>query len=148
MSTTWPGVVGWLVTALPNLPGWSAVTVFDGPPVTAGPPSDYVTVGFVDNEQAGSYTQTADADGFSVDETGTVRCRLVCTTSQVDMPGTRVRLFALVDAVAASVRTDRRLGGVLSAQGTVDLVVNVESIVNPTGTATSCVFDLNYYTVT
>lgn len=148
MATAWPNVVGWLITTLPTLPGWSTVEIYDGNPAEGDFPDDYVTVGYSGNDQAGSYTLTPDDDGFSVQEAGTVRSQLVCATDGVDAAGARVRLFVLVDALNAKVRADRTLGGVLSAQGTVDLAVDVESIQNPTGTAAFVSFTLSYYTVT
>jgi hypothetical protein len=147
MAAQWPLVVARLVTLLPTLSGWSAVTVFDGPPVTADVTSDYVTVGFVADDQAGDYNQTQDPNGFQYVETGTVRSQLSCITGDIDFPSMRTRVFALMDALEAAVRADRRLG-VLSPSGTSELDVDVLSLSNANGTAQSLVFTLHYQTVT
>ena len=147
MGAQWPLVVARLLTLLPTLPGWSAVTVLDGPLISADVPTDYVTVGYVDNEQAGSYSQVQDPNGFQYVETGTVRSQLNCTTGDTDLAGMRARVFALVDAVEAAVRADRRLG-VLSPAGTSELVVDVLSLQNSAGTAQQLTLTLHYQTVT
>ena len=122
-------------------------TVLDGPLISADVPTDYVTVGYVDNEQAGSYNQVQDPNGFQYVETGTVRSQLNCTTGDTDLAGMRARVFALVDAVEAAVRLDRRLG-VLSPAGTSELVVDVLSLQNSAGTAQQLTLTLHYQTVT
>ena len=147
MATQWPLVVARLLTLLPTLPGWAAVSVLDGPLISADVPTDYVTVGYVDNDQAGSYTQTQDPNGFQYIETGTVRSQLNCTTGDTDLMGMRTRVFALMDAIEAAVRADRRLG-VLSAAGTSELDVDVLSLQNSAGTAQQLTFTLHYQTVT
>jgi len=147
MAAQWPLVVARMLALLPSLPGWGQVTVYDGPPVTADIPTDYVTVGYVDNDQAGSYTQTQDPNGFQWQETGTVRSQLNCVTGDTDLPGVRARVFALMDAVEAAVRADRRLG-VLSPYGTSELDVDVLSLSNSSGTAQQLTFTLHYFTVT
>lgn len=147
MAAQWPVVVARLLALLPTLPGWSTVTVIDGPLVSADVPDDYVTVGYVDNDQGGSYTQVQDPNGFQWQETGTVRCQLSCVTGDADLPAVRVRAFALIDAVEAAVRADRRLG-VLSPSGTSELDVDVLSLSNANGTAQQLTFTLHYTTVT
>ena len=50
MATQWPLLTARLVALLPTLSGWSAVQVFDGPPVTSEIPTSYCTVGYVDDD--------------------------------------------------------------------------------------------------
>jgi hypothetical protein len=147
MATQWPLVVARLVALLPTLPGWSGVTAFDGPPVTAEVPTDYVTIGYVADDHAGSYDTVQDPSGFRWVETGTVRSQLSCVTGDIDLAGTRARVFVLMDAVDAAVRADRRLG-VLSPEGTAELAVDVITVQNANGTAQSLIFTLHYQTVT
>ena len=150
MATQWPRVVARLLTLLPTLPGWSAVAVYDGLPITLDTPTDYITVGYVanPNQVAGAYSTVQDPNGFQWAETGTVESQLNCTTGDADLPGMRARAFALADALDASVRADRTLGGTLSPAGTSELDVSVESLENGAGTAMSLLLTLHYQTVT
>jgi len=147
MGAQWPLVVARMNTLLPTLSGWDAVMVSDGPLISADVPTDYVTVGYVDDDTAGDYNQTQDPNGFQYVETGTVRSQLNCVTGDTDLPSMRARVFALMDALEAAVRADRRLG-VLSPAGTSELDVEVLSLSNENGTAQSLVFTLHYQTVT
>lgn len=153
MAAQWPLLVTKLVALLPTLSGWSTVDVIDGRPVQSVTADQYCTVGFVaspnnSDETAGSYTQVRDPDGFQYAETGTVRCQIVSTTGDTDIPGQRTALFVLCDAFEASVRVDRTLGGVLSVTSTLDLQVEVLAAANGNGSALSAVLTLTYYTVT
>lgn len=147
MATQWPLVAQRLVDLLPTLPGWDQVSVFDGPPITGDDPANYCTVGYVEDDQAGTYTTVQDPDGFQRQESGEVRSQLVCRTGEDNLSGMRALLFGLIDALDAAIRDDRRLG-VLSPQGTSDLVVDVLSVQNEAGTAQAVVIALQYYTVT
>jgi len=147
MGAQWPLVVARLMVMLPTLPGWAGVVVYDGPPVTDDAPIDYVSVGHVDNDTAGTYTQTQDPNGFQYVETGAVRSQLTCISGDTAPAATRARVFALMDAVEAAVRADRRLG-VLSPAGTSELDVDVLSLQNSGGTAQQLTFTLHYQTVT
>ncbi len=148
MATAWPSVVGWLLTTLPTLSGWSSVVVIDGPPVEAILPDDYVTVGFISDGTTGALTLDPDPDGFSIVEVGDVRCELACVTGQADLASMRARVFGLFDSLAAAVKADRRLGNVLSPQGFATLTVDPQVIVNATGTSAALVFSLNYTSIT
>lgn len=148
MATQWPLVAQHLVDLLPSLPGWDQVSVFDGPPITGDDPSNYCTVGYVEDDQAGTYTQVQDPDGFSRQEAGDVRSQLVCRTGDDDLTGMRTLLFGLLDALDDHIRSDRRLDNVLSPQGTSELVVDVLSVQTETGTAQTAVIALHYTTIT
>jgi hypothetical protein len=147
MAAQWPLVVARLLELLPTLPGWSGVDVLDGPPVTAEVPTDYATVGYVADDNAGAYTTVQDPNGFLSVEDGTVRSQLSCVTGDVDLASTRIRAFALADALDAAVRADRTLG-VLSPAGTSELVVDVITAQNGNGSGQSLIFTLHYQTVT
>lgn len=149
MSTQWPLVAARLVQLLPTLPGWSTVTVFDGAPTANTLPTDFASVGYVDNDQAGSYQSIQDPDGCQRQETGVVRCQVACSQgAAAGLAAVRARVFALVDALDVYIRSNRTLGGVLSPQGTSDLVVDVLSVQDENGTAMALVFSLHYFTVT
>jgi hypothetical protein len=154
MASQWPLIVDQLVTLLPALPGWAEVTVYDGRPTVPSPPLVYCTVGYVrlaagdTDEQAGSFTKTRDPDGFQYVEVGDIRCQINTGMVGIDMPGQRAALFALADAIEASVRADRTLGGVLSPTSTLDLSVEVLAAINSGGTAASAVLTFLYSTVT
>jgi hypothetical protein len=152
MAAQWPLVAERLVALLPTLPGWSGVEVFDGPPVTGETPAQYATVGYVSDEHAGTYNTTLGPNGQQTVETGQVISQLVCATGDsdegdVEVSSMRSQAFALMDALDAEIRRDRRLG-VLSQEGTTDLAVDVLSVSNRQGTACSLVFTLTYFTVT
>ena len=147
MAAQWPLVVARLNALLPTLSEWSAVTVIDGPLVSVDVPSDYMTVGYVADDQAGTYNQVQDPNGFQYVETGTIRSQLNCLTGDSDLPSVRTRVFALVDALEAAVRADRTLG-VLSPSGTSELDVEVLSLSNANGTAQQLTITLHYQTVT
>lgn len=147
MSAQWPLVAARLVALLPTLDGWDSVTVYDGP-ATGGSPQAYTTVGFVPGtDSGGSYTTALWADGFQTAENGTVIGQLVCETGGRDIPGMRAQAFALMDALDAAVRADRRLG-VLSAEGTSSLTVDPMPGWKKQGTAYGLNWTLSYFTVT
>jgi hypothetical protein len=147
MGAQWPLVKARLIALLPTLPGWSAVTVFNGPPVTADVPTDYVTVGWETDDQSGSYMQVQSPDGFRYVETGEVRNQLNCLAGDIDLDAVEARAFVLMDALESAVRADRRLG-VLSPEGTVDLEVDLRPLQTSGGSAQALVFTLHYQTVT
>ena len=147
MAAQWPLVVDRLVALLPTLTGWDQVAVFDGPPTTGDDPNNYCTVGYVEDDQGGTYDSVQHPNGFQYEETGEVRSQLVCRTGDDDLAGMRALLFSLADALDDAIRADRRLG-VLSPQGTSELVVDVLSVSNESGIAQAAVIALRYFTVT
>lgn len=148
MAAQWPLIVNRLVALLPTLSGWSAMTVFDGKPITEDWPANYCTVGYVfDDLNAGTYSTTQDPDGYQYQETGEVRCQATVQTGDIDLSGMRTLLFSLTDALEAAIRTDRTLG-VLSKDSTLDLLVQPLAVQNNKGTAFSTVFTVRYLTVT
>ena len=143
MSAAWPLVKNRLVVLLPDLPGWSGVSVYSGPPVTGDAPTRYVTVGFVPGEDfAGSYEQTYTPGGL-LEEVGTVRSEVVCATGDVDLPAMEADAFALVDAWEASITADGTLG-VLPQGSTSALSVDVEPSQTTSAAAQRLVVTLSY----
>ena len=143
--TAWLTVKRQLLTALPQLPAWAAaeVVAFNGPPVTAQAPPNYVTVGFVVGEDAaGDYTETPGLGDID-DETGSIRSELVCWTGDVDLPTVEARAFALADAVQAWVKSDRTLG-VLNPGSTSNLAVDVVPAQTDAGSVQRLVLTLAY----
>jgi len=147
MATQWPIIKARLIALLPTLPGWSGVTVINGPLVSADVPDDYVTVGYVADDQAGTFNTQQDPNGFQRIEVGTIRSQLNSTTGDTDLDAVEARMFALFDSLDAAVRADRRLG-VLSPAGTSECEGEVLSLKNANGTAACLVFTLLYQTVT
>lgn len=146
MAPQWPAVVDRLVSLLPTLPGWESVTVFDGPVPTGQTPTDYVTVGYVSDDNAGVYNSTLYGEGSQYSEQGSIVSHLVCQTGNANIPAMRARVFALIGALEDEIRADRRLG-VLSQEGYCDLTVDVQSISNARGSAQALNFTINYFTV-
>lgn len=148
MGTQWPVVHARLVALLPSLTGWSGVPVYDGPPVTGDAPTDYCTVGFALNEDsAGNFEHERSGNGFQVQESGGVRCELVVTTGDTDLPTVRARAFTLMDAVEETIRADQTLG-VLSPASTTALTVDVVPAQSTSGAQQRLVFTVGYFTVT
>lgn len=140
----WQVVINRLVASLPTLPGWSTVSIFDGPPVTGDAPRDYVTVGFVSGEAfAGTYDRLR-GEANLVEETGTIRSELVCLTGDVDLPTVRARAFALADAWEAWVEADQTLG-VLGPSATASLAVDVAPAQTTEGAEQRLVLTLTYF---
>lgn len=144
MATQWPLLASRLVALLPTLSGWSAVSVFDGPPVTGDTPTSYCTVGFIEDEDAGGYTDDqATAGNTLTTESGAIRCRLVVVSGDTDLSALRTAAFALVDALRASLRSDPT-AGVLPAGSMTSLEVNVRSAQNDRGAGQALDFVVSY----
>lgn len=144
MATAWPKVATALVALLPTLPRFTGVAVYDGPPVGSETPYDYVTVGYVEDEDAGSYeTEHGLVDGY-LTESGEVRCHFVSQSGDEVLP--RAEVFALIDAVEVALRSDPTLGGVLSDDATCLLSGVVSSVQNANGSAQSVVVAVVYTT--
>lgn len=141
--TAWPTLYARLLVRLPQLAGWSAVELFDGPPVTGDVPTDYCTVGFVLREDfAGSFESTAGPGDLTV-EVGTLRSEIVCSTGDVDLPTVRARAFALADAVRAEVARDPTWG-VLPQGSSSSLAVDVEPGQTTSGSVQRLTVTLSY----
>lgn len=149
MAAAWPLVKRRLVALLPTLPAWAGVRVFDGPPVTGEVPAEYCTVGFVLGEDfGGTYEQTRTGEnGWEgcLEETGQVRCEIVCQTGDVDMAAMQDRAFTLVDAWEAAVSADETLG-VLGPASSASLAVDVQPTQTNTGTVQRLTVTLTYLT--
>lgn len=141
--SAWPLVVARLVDALPSLDGWGDVTVFDGPPVTGASPTAYCTVGYVVSDEVGGSYERDRGLGDIPQESGTVRCELVCKTGVVDVASVRTRAFAYVDTCQAWIDLDPTLG-VLKSGSTTDLAVDVEPVQNQAGAAVRVVLSVTY----
>lgn len=143
--TAWPAVAARLAELLPTLPGYEGVTVYDGPPVTEARPLSYVTVGYVEDDNAGRY-ETERRNDYRVEERGDVVCHFVAQSGSTNLPFVRAQAFALVDALDTALRADQTLGGVLSADGTCTLSAEVGSVQNAKGSAQSVVVTVSYLT--
>ena len=142
-GTAWPVVVNRLVALLPTLTGWSAIDVHDGPPVSLDNLS-YCVVGSTDNGPSGSYRPTRGGDGWTVEESGSVSCRLVIEASEEDIAASRATAALLMDALSASILTDQTLG-VLRAGSTTELNVSISALQNQQGSAQTLDFTVNYF---
>jgi hypothetical protein len=147
MSAAWPRLIERLLELLPTLPGWSDVAVYDGPPVTAEAPTDYCTIGYVVGEDfGGTYEQARNAEGGwagALQENGSIRSEIVCTTGDVDLPAVRNRAFALADAWEAEISRDETLG-VLGASSTVSLSVDVQPAQTTSGSEQRLAVTVSY----
>lgn len=142
MSAALPVVLARLVAALPTLPGWSGVAVFDGPTLTRDALADFVTVGFVDGEDFGGNAESVPLLGDLFEETETVRSEIVCQSGDDDIAGRRARAFALFDAWQVWARSDSTLGvpGVFGAA----LSWDYQPVQNTGGSAVRLAVTLTY----
>jgi hypothetical protein len=147
MATAWPNVKNWLADTIPTLTGLSDVQVFDGPPVGRAAPKRYVAVGFVEDDNAGTYSREPAYDGTVWSETGDVRARIVANSGNTDDTAQN-NAFAIVEAIQQAIADDTTLGGALSKDSEVHAAVDVLSISNARGTATELVLTLTYTTTT
>jgi hypothetical protein len=141
--SAWPAVVARLVAYLPTLPGWSGVTVYDGPVTSQDYPADFVTVGYVRGEDFGGSFEQVRGIGEMTEESGTVRCELVSQTGDTDIAAVRARVFALFDAWQDYVYADPRLG-VLGVSSTSSLAADVQPVQNTSGAAQRLTVTLSY----
>ncbi|GAC1610338.1 MAG: hypothetical protein NVS3B26_16550 [Mycobacteriales bacterium] len=144
----WPDVVNGLLTLLPGLPGMAGVEVYDGQPNSQSQAPSYVTVGWLPSDVGGTFTQTRGPSGQAVEETGEVRCHLAVQAGDPETAVTRGKVFAIAGALQTALYSDRTLGGVLPVDSLLDLVVEVDSVSNANGTATSLLLNVTYWTST
>lgn len=148
-APVWPQVKAKIAATIPTLSGLPAdVEVVAGPPVTGDAPEKYVTVGFVDGDNAGTYQTALEYDGFVRREVGEVRSQIVAQLGDSDSSLAETDAFAIAEAIDAWTRDDRTLGGVLSPDSVVETTVEVHSVTNANGTATVLIHSLRYTTTT
>ena len=148
MASQWPLVHARLVALVEGLDPAPDAT-YDGPPVTGDSPTTYATVGYVYGEDSAGEFTTDTTNSYQIAETGSVRGEFVATDGAPDaLSAVRAKAFALTDALEAAVRSDRTLGGVLSAQGTATLRVDVVPSQTTSGAMQRLSFTLDYFTVT
>jgi hypothetical protein len=97
MTTAWPQVVARTVVLFQSV---TTAPVYDGPPVTSAAPPDYVTVGYVEDDAAGTYSSEAIYDGSLSQETGTVVSQIVAQSGDTNLAACRARAFAIEHATA------------------------------------------------
>jgi hypothetical protein len=141
MSAAWPLVVDRLVALLPTLPGWSQVTVYDGPPATADTPTSFITVGYVPGEDFAGTCEQSYLPGGLLSEIGSVRCELAVWSGDDALASHRAAAFALIDALGAVVGGTL---GVLPQGSSTSLSVDPQPVQNAAGSAQRAVVTVNY----
>lgn len=142
MTAAWPAVTARLIDLFRSA---TSVPVLDGPPVTSSAPPDYVTVGYVEDDTAGTYFVESIYDGSLWQETGTVVCQIVAQSGDANLAACRARAFAIEQQLRDAVAADHTIG-VLSPDGTSTLTTDVLSVQNPNGSAQSLVLTYGYTT--
>lgn len=142
----WPSVKAVMAATIPTLAGLSDVEVLAGPSITGDAPERYVTVGYVDGDNAGTFQTTLEYDGWSRREVGEVRSQIVAQTGDSDGSIAEADCFAVADAIDAWIRDDRRLANTLSPDSMVETTVEVHSVSNANGSATVLIHVLRYST--
>ncbi len=108
---------GAVTDALVTLIGTAGSTTFDGPPLTADVPTDYVIVGGTEDpdDDAGDIDQDWAALGkASRNETGTVTCAILAGTGDDIIKTARDRALTILANIETALRADPSLTGVLS----------------------------------
>lgn len=121
-----PALIDYLVTAFTAAPALGqatpAVSVFDGPPVTADPAPLALYVG-VDDVFSDSAPTSATSEqsrmgaGRGKQETTTINCAAVAWDGTSDLRGRRVAAYAIVAAIEDMVRTNGDQFGGYAQQG-------------------------------
>jgi hypothetical protein len=148
VTTAWPHVVNWLYVNFPAMTGLPASAVFDGHPVTGDSPQSFATVGYsTASDVPGQFTQIDSPDGAGIDEAGHVVCDLVVNSGDDGVAGARVAAFVMFDQIRAAVKGNRTLDGVLSENGTVQVMCDPLYALNAQGVATGLVLTVAYTTI-
>lgn len=144
MATRLPQVQQYLVSLLTALP--SGRLVFNGPPVTDAPLTEYWSVGDdgnLDSDVSSSAEQEwADLACTSRYERGTIPCALIVQSGAVDQSPLQTLTTTLMGEAETAFRADISLGGlVLSAQLT---TLVGQSLQTEDGAATVSPFVITY----
>lgn len=141
----WPQIVAGLKPLLESLPAFAGVPVYDGMPKSSEQTASYVALGFVlDEDGGGSCSLTQHGDGWRTAESGEIRCEVWSANGDGDLAAARSAAFALVDAVAALIGTDRTLGGLLPQGYSCDLSVDIVPTETKAGTGQLLVMSITY----
>lgn len=144
----WTDVYDGLLALLPTLPSDVPVAVFDESPPAGDVSMNWVTVGYFDDDGAGTFSQERDPSGFAVVESGEIRCHVSFNVGEVAPAVTRARAFGFVGEWQSALEGDATLGGRLPAGSTLGLSAQVMSIENAQGTATDLMVTVTYETLT
>lgn len=140
----WPAVTSALLAQLPTLAGWSDIPVFDGKPVGATVAGNFCTVGFVDDEDAGSLdSSVSQAGNVFTAESGEIRSKLKVVSGDTTLSTLRATGFGLLDALRAHLAASPTLG-VLPAGSTTSLSVQVQQAQDGQGAAVALIFTVSY----
>lgn len=141
----WDLVYDHLLALLPTLDGLS--TVFDGMPLVKETPPTFAVVGDDGQGNSGSFQQDYDTIDGLVSEIGEVACLLIAQTGDTDFAPLRAQIKAWTDALNASLRADKTLGGLLM-QGSSVAVARVEPAQwrNNNGTVVGATVAVGYQT--
>lgn len=144
MTPRWPDVYAALLAGLPTLPAFVSIPVYDGEPVSQENPPQWVTIGFVTDEGAGTFQQTADPSGFGTVEVGEIRCHIAANAGDIDMTITRAQAFALFGAWQAWVFNNPTLDGRVPGCQVLNLAAQVETAQNSQGSASGLIVTVSY----
>ena len=123
MVTKQPAVIAGLLAVWQPVAG-PTDAVYDSVPVGSDTPLRWVTVGWAEDDTGGSTGTVRHLqmyDGATWGEEGTVLCEIVAQSTSDPLPTVRASAFAFYDDLFAAVMADRRLGGVLSPDSSVQL---------------------------
>jgi hypothetical protein len=140
-------VVQRLAALLPTLPGWSSVAVFDGPPIAGNDDSIYVTVGMSTASPPARRRRRRRAAGSSTTRSARSSANSSSIRAARMCRGPRAG-FALYDALDASVKADRTLGGVLQGGATSALSYEVQYVSNGRAPPWPSIVTVSYQTTT
>jgi hypothetical protein len=149
MAVQWPLVKAALVSTWQTACG-PTDAVYAGVPTTSDLPSRWVTVGYMETgtgPASGTWKQTLANDGFQYDEAGEVHCTLEVQSGD-DEATTEASAFAFYGVLDSAVRSSKRLGGVLSGNGYIELTGELIPYASGTGSRTVMAITVTYLTTT
>lgn len=149
MAIQWPAVKAALVST------WLAAAesddaVYPGVPTTDDLPARWVMVGYQDVGTGASYgrwQQTLNSDGVQYDEVGEVHCQIEAQSGD-DQSITEQSAFDFYAVLDAAVRNSKRLGGVISGNGFVDMSGELFPYASGSGSRSVITVTVTYTTTT
>jgi hypothetical protein len=139
----WPALCAGLVTTLAARPAFADAAVYDGEPLSHDTDA-FLAVGWVEDDNAGSYTQEVNGSGHFLTETGEIQCTVEASSGNSTLTTPRAAAFALADDAVSAIGADRTIGGLLPAGSSCDTSVQVLPVQDADGSTQRLVLTFSY----